>query len=78
MHLPAHPLGASVASVLAQSLTLGPGSIAVNEKPTVLYAPLEGEKFVRQMMTPMNPDLLLLLVNSGWSLDRVFAVEYRK
>jgi hypothetical protein len=48
--------------------------VAVNEKPTIFYAPLEGEKFVRQMMTPMNPDLLLLLVKSGWSLDRVFTV----
>jgi hypothetical protein len=60
--------------VLAKTLTLGPGSISVNEKPTVFYAPLEGKKFVRQMMTPMNPDTLLLLVNSGWSLDRVFSV----
>lgn len=66
-------VGTSVAGALARSLSLAP-SISLNEKPTIFYAPLEGEKFVRQMMTPMNPDLLLLLVKSGWSLDRVFSV----
>lgn len=65
-------------NILTRSLTLGPASLAINEKPTVFYAPLEGEKFVRQMMTPMNPDLLMLLVKSGWSLDRVFAVAVQE
>jgi hypothetical protein len=59
---------------IARTLTLGPGSIALNEKPTIFYAPLEGEKFVRQMMTPMNPDVLLLLARSGWSIDRVLSI----
>jgi hypothetical protein len=59
---------------IARTLSIGPGSIALNEKPTVFYAPLEGEKFVRQMMTPMNPDVLFLLVRSGWSIDRVLSV----
>lgn len=59
---------------IARTLTLGPGSISLNEKPTIFYAPLEGEKFVRQMMTPMNPDILMLLARSGWSIDRVFAL----
>jgi hypothetical protein len=63
----------SLGSVFSRTLTLAP-SFSVNEKPTVFYAPVEGEKFVRQMMTPMNPDLLLLMVKSGWSMDRVFSV----
>lgn len=58
---------------LTRTLSLG-SSLAVNDKPTIFYAPVDGEKFVRQMMTPMNPDLLLMLVKSGWSLDRVFMV----
>jgi hypothetical protein len=48
--------------------------VALNEKPTIFYAPLEGEKFVRQMMTPINPDILFLLVRSGWSIDRAFSI----
>lgn len=58
---------------LVRAQSLG-GSLALNDKPTVFYAPVEGEKFVRQMMTPMNPDLLFLLVKSGWSIDRVLRV----
>ena len=64
----------ALTNIVTKTLALGPATLSVNEKPTVFYAPLEGEKFVRQMMTPMNPDMLLLLVRSGWSLDRVFAL----
>ncbi|SRR5579859_103222 len=65
---------ATTSSTLSRVLSVGPGSVALNERPTIFYAPLEGEKFVRQMMTPMNPQILLLQVKSGWSLDRVFSV----
>jgi len=65
---------ASTSSALSRVLSLGPVTETLNEKPTIFYAPLEGEKFVRQMMTPMNPQILLLQVKSGWSLDRVFSV----
>lgn len=58
---------------LLRSLSLG-ASLAVNDKPTVFYAPVDGEKFVRQMLTPMNPELLLMLGKSGWSLDRVLRI----
>lgn len=63
----------SAKDTLVRSLSLG-SSLAINDKPTVFYAPVDGEKFVRQMMTPMNPDLLLMLVKSGWSMDRVLLV----
>lgn len=72
--IPPSAPGPAISNLLTRTFTLGPASITSYEKPTVFYAPLEGEKFVRQMMTPMNPDLLLLLIKSGWSLDRVFSV----
>lgn len=50
------------------------GVIGFAEKPTLFYSPLEGERFVRQMMTPLPLDTLILLANSGWSVERVFAV----
>jgi hypothetical protein len=68
------PSSSAITRAFSMPFTLGPAAIAINEKPTVFYAPVEGEKFVRQMMTPMNPDLLLLLVKSGWSIDRVFTL----
>lgn len=71
--IPPATAGNAISDLLTRTLSVNP-TLAVNEKPTVFYAPLEGEKFVRQMMTPMNPELLLMLVKSGWSLDRVFSV----
>lgn len=68
---------AITSSVSTQSATPS-ASVALNEKPTVFYAPVDGEKFVRQMMTPMNPDSLLLFIKSGWSFDRVFAVAVQE
>ncbi|MCD6061016.1 MAG: hypothetical protein K0S16_1327 [Moraxellaceae bacterium] len=58
---------------LARALSLNAGA-GITENPTIFYAPVEGEMFVRQMMTPMNPELLLLMVKSGWSVDRVLRV----
>ncbi|QAU24881.1 hypothetical protein EO087_13510 [Dyella sp. M7H15-1] len=62
----------------SQTLGLGPAAVALNDEPTIFYAPIEGEKFVRQMMTPMNLETLILLVRSGWSIDRVFAVAVQE
>ena len=39
------------------------------ESPTITYAPLAGEKFVRKIMTPINTGTLLLLYQSGWSIE---------
>ncbi len=66
------PGATGVARAIGRPLGIGPASIGINERPTIFYTPLEGEKFVRQMMTPMNPELLLLVVRSGWNLERVF------
>ncbi|MCP4364281.1 MAG: hypothetical protein GY800_03160 [Planctomycetes bacterium] len=48
------------------------------ESPTITYAPLSGEKFVRKIMTPISSGTLLLLYHSGWSLERLLrCVVYR-
>jgi len=44
------------------------------EKPTITYTPLHGEKFVKQVLTPIDPQILLLLYHSGWSIDRLMRV----
>lgn len=44
------------------------------ERPTVTMQPLQGERFVTQMLTPMTLETLLLLVHSGWSVERVLRV----
>lgn len=62
----------------AQTLGLGPAGITEYDQPTIFYAPVEGEKFVRQMMTPMNLQTLALLIRSGWSVDRVLTVAVQE
>ena len=53
-------------------------SASVNESPTVFYSPMEGERYARQMMSRLNFDVLLLLVNSGWSIERLMAVTLQE
>lgn len=43
----------------------------LEDNPTVTYAPLQGEAFVRHLLTPVRLSTLELLVESGWSIDRV-------
>ncbi|MCO5171486.1 MAG: hypothetical protein M9894_34730 [Planctomycetes bacterium] len=44
------------------------------ERPTITMQPLQGERFVTQMLTPIPLETLLLLVHSGWSIERVLRV----
>ncbi len=46
-------------------------SIAYTEQPTVSYTPLHGDDFVQRLLSPVPVDTLLLLYNSGWSIERV-------
>lgn len=41
------------------------------ERPTITYSPLQGEKFAKQIMSSVPLETLLLLANSGWSIDRI-------
>ena len=46
----------------------------MSERPTVLYKPLTGEKFVNSMLTPIPPAAVLGLIQSGWAADQMFAM----
>ena len=41
------------------------------DKPTITYNPLLGERFTRSLMTPMQPAVVVSLIQSGWSADMV-------
>ncbi len=44
----------------------------VAASPTVTYTPLQGEQFAKRLLAPVELTTLLLLANSGWSIERVF------
>jgi hypothetical protein len=50
----------------------GSAAVGYAEKPTVSYAPLQGDKFVKQVMEPASAETLMLLYQTGWSVERIF------
>lgn len=57
---------------------IAPGvKLSLTEKPTVTYAPLNGEGFARTLVAPVPPHLILLLLQSGWSADAVLSMSVR-
>ena len=46
------------------------GSVA--ESPTVVYTPVQGEQFIRELLSPIPPENIALLAQSGWSIERIF------
>jgi hypothetical protein len=63
--------GATLPPGVDPTYALGPFSATYNEKPSIFYTPLEGDKFVREMLTPISLENILLLTRSGWSVERV-------
>ncbi|MHA7836374.1 MAG: hypothetical protein ACX98W_02835 [bacterium] len=46
------------------------GIVGYEESPTVTYVPLVGDRFVSQLLEPVDLGVLMLLSHSGWSVDR--------
>jgi hypothetical protein len=44
------------------------------DKPTITYNPLVGERFTRSLMTPISPSVVVSLIQSGWSADRIMQI----
>jgi hypothetical protein len=53
-----------------EELTLGLNT-AYSEQPTITYAPLQGEDFVARLLSPISPANIVLLSQSGWSIERL-------
>lgn len=51
---------------------------AVVERPTVTYAPLQGEDFIHRFLSPVPMQTVVLLARTGWSLERVLRVCLQK
>ncbi len=66
---------ASAAIPEAQSHSYGLGTgLSYTEQPTITYSPLQGDQFVKQLLSPVDLDTILLLYYSGWSVERIFRV----
>lgn len=47
------------------------------ERPTILYKPLSGQKYVNSMLTPTKPASVLALIESGWPADHLSRIALR-
>jgi hypothetical protein len=49
-------------------------AITSSQTPTVVYSPMQGQAFVKRMYAPVPLPILLNAVQSGWNVNRVFAI----
>ncbi|NJO17192.1 MAG: hypothetical protein HC877_16050 [Thioploca sp.] len=61
-----------------ESYTLSGPNLTYGEKPTITYTPLQGDKFIKEMLSPMNLNVLMLLYHSGWSIERLLRVTIQR
>lgn len=48
------------------------------ERPTVTYAPLSGQEFASQLLSPVRADVVFSLVSSGWPPDQLLAMTIQR
>lgn len=46
-------------------------TISYSETPVISYSPLQGDSFVRELLTPIGTELMVLLAQSGWPLKKI-------
>ena len=68
----------SISSTVESNLTLGGsqekgflGGFEYSERPTLIYSPLGGKDFVRQLLNRIDLNKLYLLAGAGWELDDI-------
>ncbi|CCQ91270.1 conserved exported hypothetical protein [Nitrospina gracilis 3/211] len=59
--------------------TFGFGAGAqMQEKPTITYSPLQGDKFIQRVLSPISMQTITLLYHSGWRVDRLFRLCFQR
>jgi hypothetical protein len=48
------------------------------DRPTISYSPLRGEDFLKSVLSPIPLEAILVMTQSGWSIQRVFAVTMER
>lgn len=63
-------IGAIGSPAIEQDLLIS-GGVGLEAQPTVTYVPLQGEEFAKRMLRPIPAEHIVLLANSGWSIERI-------
>lgn len=73
--------GVSVGGSFPETTTLGGntatlgGSARFTDRPTITYVPLTGEKFLRGMITPLDPKNIFFMLQSGYAADFILGLS---
>jgi hypothetical protein len=60
-------------AIQRDSLGLGASGKLI-DRPTITYVPTTGERFAQQLMTPIPPERILFLIQSGWPADMILLI----
>jgi hypothetical protein len=47
------------------------GAIGYSERPTITFTPRNEKEFTQQLISPIDLEVIFLLINYGWDIDRV-------
>jgi hypothetical protein len=60
----------SASAIQGDSANLG-AVARFTDRPTITYTPLTGNQFVKALMTPLPPEAVFFMIQSGWPADAV-------
>jgi len=58
-------------NAVANTANIGTGG-RWEDRPTITYSPISGRKFSESLLTPISPETLFALVQSGWPTELMF------
>lgn len=72
-------LGGTLSSpraVQGDNVTLG-GTARFTDRPTITYTPMTGDRYLRNMLEPIEPSKLFQLVQAGYAADMLFELTVK-
>jgi hypothetical protein len=64
----------STANAIQGNFFNGSGQAVYTDRPTITYTPLTGQKFLRGLITPIEPKNIFFMLQSGYAADFVLAL----
>jgi len=69
-------------AALDTEIDIGPGGniiqpgvgVEYSQSPTISYTPLRGEDFLKSVLSSISLEAILVMTQSGWSIERVFGI----
>jgi len=71
---------------LDTEIDIGPGGnliqpgvgVEYSQSPTISYTPLRGEDFLKSVLSAISLEAILVMTQSGWSIERVFGITMER